>query len=93
MGCINAYRHYLDELFCQRGITDYTEQCRALSEILQCKRSHARRIMNGNRDLSGTRTGTGLNKYAALARYFSITVDELVKLDTDFRLARDLSVK
>ena len=44
--------------------------------------------MAGKRDFSGTRTGNGLNKYAALAHCFSISVDEFVAMDSEYRANR-----
>ena len=82
------YRHYLADLFHKKGITDYTEQCLILAELLKCSGSHARCIMNGKRDLSGTRTGDGMNKYAVLAHYFSMPVDELIAMDSEYRAMR-----
>lgn len=79
------YRHYLADLFCKSGIADYTEQIRKLAEVCECSAGHARSIMAGKRDFSGTRTGKGLNKYAALAHCFSISVDEFVALDSEYR--------
>ena len=54
------YRHYLADLFCKSGIADYTEQIRTLAEVCECSAGHARSIMAGKRDFSGTRTGKGL---------------------------------
>lgn len=82
------YRHYLAELLCKNGIADYTEQIRKLAEVCECSANHARSIMAGKRDFSGTRTGNGLNKYAALAHCFSISVDEFVAMDSEYRANR-----
>lgn len=79
------YRHYLADLFCKIGISDYTEQIRKLAEVCKCSAGHARGIMAGKRDFSGTKTGNGMNKYAALAHCFSISVDEFVSLDSEYR--------
>lgn len=82
------YRHYLADLFCKKGITDYTEQIRKLAEVCECSANHARSIMAGKRDLSGQRTGNGLNKYAALAYYFSISVEEFIALNSEYEAIR-----
>jgi hypothetical protein len=82
------YRHYLADLFCKKGISDYTEQIIELTKICECGRGHARGIMRGNRDLSGTRTGNGLNKYAALAHYFSLSVEDFIALNSEYETIR-----
>lgn len=82
------YRHYLADLFCEKGITERSEQRKILMVLLCCSEKYAGRIMNGGRDLSGTRTGNGMNKYSVLAHYFSIPVDEFIALDTEYRATR-----
>ncbi len=82
------YRHYLADLFCKKGIVDYTEQIRKLAEVCVCSRNHARGVMAGKRDLSGTKTANGSNKYEALAHFFGISVDEFVALDSQYRADR-----
>ena len=82
------YRRFLADLFCKKGIADYTEQIRKLEEVCECSPSQARAIMTGRRDLSGQRTGNGLNKYAALAHYFSISVGEFIALNSEYEAIR-----
>ena len=82
------FRHYLEDLFNKKGIVDFADQVMILAKLLECSKSHARRIMNGGRDLSGTRTGAGLNKYAVLAQFFSIPADQLATLDYEYRCSR-----
>ncbi len=79
-------RSYLFRLFEQAGVTQYTDQVVELARICCCSKTHARKILSGRRDLSGTMTGC--NKYTAIADYFNISIDTLIEEDMAYREKR-----
>lgn len=85
---ITYHREYLEKILFDNGERMRIDQCDRLAAIWSIKPKSAYSILNGRRDISGTKCNV-ISKLSLLADYYSLDLNMLSDMENDFLKAKE----